>query len=190
MIQLKKETIVAFDPFQVDRYLFVDNCVNNVHLTETQLIHVSIPAEFERFSKMLKMGVPMMAVRQKMLLEGMTVSDCERFIASRKNGAYPPPGPPPPPLGMTSKQAKSLMSTVTNTSGSLPFLADIQNGNFALKRMNDTMTNTVIKKDITKNKVLKGLDTTKMFHVTLDDILSAKANLGKSKHRQLINVQK
>lgn len=179
LVQIKKETIITFDPYQTDRYLFVD--------TQAPSPAITIPLEFERFAKMLKMGVPLMGVRQKMMLEGMTEDDYERFLSSRKQanvpppalprapppGLPPPPPPPPPPMGFKGPPAPKV------SGGALPFLADIKSGNFALKKIDPVAAKNMITK-----KALKGVDTSKMFHVTLEDILAAKANLGKARHKK------
>ena len=118
-----------------------------------------------------------------MLLEGMTDADYNRFAASRRPNASqrppPPPGPPPPPPPPIGNMPKVIKAPAV--AGSLPFLADIMNGNFALKKMDGTKANAA---STMKSKVLKGVDTSKMFHVTLEDILAAKANLGKGKNRK------
>lgn len=155
LLQLKKNVVV----------------VNNDLPMFKEEAHGMSTSVLERFRKMLKMGVPIMAVRQKMTMEGHTEQEIAEVcgLGVRKGGGPPPPpppGPPPPPplrLG--------------GMGGPPPFLKDIASGNFDLKKAAERV---VVPK--AADKVLKFVDRSKMVP-TLQEILDAKAKLGKNKSR-------
>ncbi len=214
LIQIKKQSRLLYDPFcPTNRCLFIDTDEQNGEEdkyatksintpitsqipTTVQEQNAYITENFERFSKMLKMGVPLMAVRQKMLLEGLNEMEIDLFILKqnkqsdkqnvhedksknkpttitptppKRTGGAPPPPPPPPPPPIMIKQTSS------SGGGGLPFLADIKNNNFALKKVDLVSERLTI-----KSKILKNIDTSKMLQISLDDILSAKSRLKKN----------
>jgi hypothetical protein len=151
LLQLKKTTPVI----NVDESLFKD---------ESPVV--------QRFRKMLKMGVPLMCVRQKMMLEGHTeeeISEVCGISSSASPPHIPPPPPPPPPIKRHSPIA---------AMASPAFLKDIASGNFKLKTATATATTTTTN----PNKILRFVDKSKMVP-TLQEILDAKAKLGKNKVR-------
>jgi hypothetical protein len=131
---------------------------------------------FERFSKMLKVGIPVNAVRQKMMLEGFDEVEMSRFL-SRIPVALPktipapptgppppppprPPPPPPPPRPPPPPIASNPMAGV---------LSAIKGGLFKLKKMETPKQQKIS---------LKGVDTSQRVP-SLEEILSAKGKLKK-----------
>jgi hypothetical protein len=155
LVQLRKNQ-TALDPFNYQEYLFADE-----------------EAKDSKYRKMLKMGVPLLAVKQKMLLEGFSEQEVSLFehennaTRMKPNTQAPPPPPPPPPPPCLSTKNNPLQTQP------LAFLADIKNGRFSLKQ-------TIVEpKTIDpKEKVLRFVDKTKKVP-SLDEILQAKARLKK-----------
>lgn len=149
VLQLKKKG-VTIDLFQNQQCLFVEDQQTD---------------KFERFRKMLKMGIPLMGVKQKMMLDGFTNDDIENFSRSTPIGSGPSPSPPPPP----PPPPPALPAPPTP----LAFLADIKNGNFVLKKAEINHQD-----DKRKDKILRLVDTTRLVP-SLDDILEARSRLVK-----------
>jgi hypothetical protein len=145
--------------------------------------------KFDKFTKMLKIGVPMQGVLQKMQLEALPESDIQYFSQLQnklKTGLqpsinisitpslYPNPilPPPPPPLPPPPPPYQPKLSTFINKNkDQLAFLADIKNGQFTLKK-------AIITDNTSKNeKILKYVDKTKHSVPSLEDILNAKSKL-------------
>jgi len=128
--------------------------------------------EFAVYNRMLKMGVPKDAVKQKMRMDGLTEEAVARFCApplssSQPKAPPPPPPPPPPPLFKAATTAAKCATTVDPSA----FLADIKNGNFSLKKATaPTSDNNV------KNRVLRLVDT-RFGAPSLAEILNAKGKL-------------
>jgi len=110
--------------------------------------------ELDVYKRMVKMGVPIAAVKQKMLLAGV----CPTKIASFSGTGIPPPPPLPPP------PPPPMLFSVKQQPPPLAFLNDIKNGSFVLKKTN------------LRDKVLKNVKTNNLVP-TLQDILDAKSKL-------------
>jgi len=166
IVQIKKHCVI--DTYSPNvKCLFIDTDENQISLEK-----------FQRFTKMLKMGVPMMGVIQKMQLEGFEEKDITFFSQSqnkaRPSGSGglippPPPPPPPPPIGFI----KSIP-----VQQPLAFLNDIKNGQFTLKKAVITEKD---KRDVLKEKMMKFVDKSKPAPPTLEDILNAKSRLKSNK---------
>ena len=182
IIQIKKHCII--DPFSPNiKCLFVENEIDNINID----ININKQLEkYERFSKMLKMGVPMMGVIQKMQLEGFEEEDIAQFtqLKNRKIVSInpsphssslplppPPPPPPPPPLSFIGIPKSAPQQP-------LAFLNDIKNGQFTLKK---AVITEVDKKELLKAKLMKFVDKSKPAPPTLEDILNAKSRLKSNK---------
>jgi hypothetical protein len=97
-----------------------------------------------RFLKMLKMGVPIMAVIQKMKLEGVSVAQIDEIqklygkpsaqadplSSTPSSTPPPPPRPPPPPPRPPPPILPGLPLSVSTPA----FLQDIKQGNFKLRK--------------------------------------------------------
>lgn len=124
--------------------------------------------KYEKFTKMLKLGVPIQGVMQKMQLEGFIEVDIKYFLElqnKQKSNMPPPPPPPPPPISFS----KSLLN---KNQEPLAFLANIKNGQFTLKK-----AIIIDKNNIIKDKILKYVDKSKPTPPSLQDILNAKSSL-------------
>lgn len=122
-----------------------------------------------KYEKMLSLGIPEIAVRQKMQLDGVVDSNINSFFTSKNKGSscvpgIPPPPPPPPP-------PPNLFGTPSfKPPGISALFNDIKNGNFALKKAN-------ISED-KRNKILKHVDTDRKVP-SLHEIQNALKNLRK-----------
>lgn len=133
--------------------------------------------KFDKFRKMMKMGVPLQAVQHKMKMEGFTESEIAQFGMVKRP---PPPPPPPPPLFSFHGNNGNAGGLNENKTGGLPFLGDISKGNFQLKSV---VENQKSESERIKQKIMKFVDKTK-FAPSLQDILDAKASLGKRRIRK------
>ena len=128
--------------------------------------------DVEKYNKMLKVGVPLIGVQQKMAMDGVDGSYINSFVQSKgrlqpqPNRIPPPPPPPPPPKigGIAPKNKGMDMNAALN---------DIKNGNFTLKKMEQVKC---FEKDITKSKILRMVDTSRTVP-TLSEITDALKNL-------------
>ena len=117
-----------------------------------------------RYQQMLKVGIPIEAVRHKMRLDGcddFTIDQLKIELLHSQNIMPPPPPPPLPP--------PPLLTTVKTGAGVPPLMAclsDIKSGNFKLKSMQPP----------TKGRVLKYVDVSKKVP-SLAEIQSALKNL-------------
>lgn len=137
-----------------------------------------------RFKKMVSVGIPIDAVKQKMMMEGYSNETICRFFA--KNKAPPPPGPPPPPP--RNLQNSCLPPPPPPPPGRPPpppvmmggamqqIFASIKNGAFSLKKTILSGAHTTEKDGTTKNTILKGVDMSKRVP-TLDEIIMARNKL-------------
>ena len=157
-----------------------------------------VSAELEKYVKMMRMGIPLGAIHQKMMMDGLHNDHIDQFSNLTKkqkpNTSLPPPPPPgpppPPPLGMRMPpppppgpppplgifknvqhlhQRKSVVAPDPSA-----FLADIKNGNFLLKKSQASIE--PIKNIGVINKVLRCVDTSRKVP-SLDEILTARKNL-------------
>jgi hypothetical protein len=148
--------------------------------TDEENHHVMSSDAFERFSKMLKVGIPANAVRQKMTLEGFDESEISRFLCRvpmdqnrvqqttlMKSTPPPPPPrlPPPPPPPPAPLSSANPMAGV---------LSAIKGGLFKLKKA----TTTNASSNGGSKVVLKGVDTSRRVP-SLTEILAAKNKLKK-----------
>lgn len=133
--------------------------------------------KYEKYKKMLKMGIPTLAVAQKMRMDGEDERDILAYLKCSNTGNSglgetkrvappppPPPLPPPPPP----------MKLGAGAGCPPPFLKDIAGGNFKLKsiKVEDTQT------DSRRKRVLGNVN--KNIRVpTLDDIIQARERLKK-----------
>ena len=155
--------------------------------------------EFAMFYKMLKVGIPKEAIKQKMTLQGIE----PRVIDYPENTPYfkvlhyisnphlqfttgnlgsndssiPPPPPPPPPFLPMFGSGMGGMGGSGDTQDNknrLNLLNDISNGNFKLKKA----TATIAVVDV-KDKILSKLNTTGLKVPSLMDIQGALSKLKK-----------
>ena len=117
--------------------------------------------DLTKYQQMLKVGIPMDAIRHKMKLDGIPDEMCLQLKITPPTSTIPPPPPPPPP-------PIKLFSGGGNPMAAL--LADIKGGTFALKKAGDVAVRPK------KEKVLKFVDTSKKVP-SLDEIQSALKNL-------------
>lgn len=106
--------------------------------------------QYEKYTKMKKLGIPPPAIRQKMLMDGLTDDDFKAFEASDK----------PPDKVEKAPQRPS-------------FLNQIMNRDFKLKK---TEAKQEDEKEKIMKKISKYVDTTRNVP-SLDEVLRAKANL-------------
>lgn len=141
------------------------------------------PETVDRFRKMLKVGVPAPAVKEKMRLEGHSNSIIDSFFGTSSHvttnippnvpPAPRPPPPPPhlPPISITNGLAAQRgLAKVCCAMGAV--LDAIKVGGIKLK----TVTATTGTREDIKKDVLKAVDITKRVP-TLDEILSARGTL-------------
>ena len=130
-----------------------------------------------KYAKMLKLGIPNGAIQQKMQLDGFSFDEATRILQmlttpnNHIRSSQPPPPPPllpPPPPPILFGKTKNKLNTQTSASGALPFLKDIQSGNFALKKTSEKQKNKQDSKQDNKG-----------FAPSLQDILSMKQKLKK-----------
>ena len=117
--------------------------------------------DIEKYRKMLKIGVPLCGVKQKMMMDGInneSIEKISRILSSQQTG--PPPPPPPPPRIPFPAKGSGDMSAV---------FGDIRNGNFKLKKFNRNC-------DFQSSKVLKCVDTSRKVP-SLAEIQNALKNL-------------
>jgi hypothetical protein len=155
----------------------------------------------ERFSKMLKVGIPIDAVKQKMTLEGYNEFDISRFFSrsktnthttttqtSGKQGVPPPPpgpppppprigGPPPPPMPPPKPPPPNMLSNAASHASNAmhQIFSTIRSGAFTLKKV---VQEGAKKQEQHNEKALKGVDRTKRVP-TLEEIVNAKGKLKK-----------
>jgi len=122
-----------------------------------------------KYTKMVKIGVPLDAVLQKMLIDQVPEKVRNEFATAKKCGGGKPP-PPPPPLP-PPPPPPMLACSKKNTSGRPEFLNDIERGAFKLKKVQDSGGPTLKKTD-----VLKNVDKSK-FAPSLEEILQKRSQL-------------
>ena len=125
-----------------DTYLFVENCT-----------------DYSKYESMLKVGVPREAVRNKMIMDGLTEDDIDKFDSKPKAAKPAPPPPPPLPLSLKSKHKPVI------DNARVAFLNDIKGSAFALKPVK-------IEK--------KSKNTDNLLVPSLDQILQARSRLKKN----------
>jgi len=153
-LQFKKSVVI--DPFTQVECLFKED---------------EPPArDMTMYRKMMQLGIPRDAVLHKMKMDGLVASDIESFAKPKTTSAPLPPPPPPLPF------QGSLKGTAI---GKPAFLADIQSGNFTLKK-STAKTPTVSSNNPLTSRVLKFADTSKRVP-SLQEILDAKNKLRKAK---------
>jgi hypothetical protein len=132
--------------------------------------------DVEKYRKMLKVGVPLIGVQQKMAMDGVDASFIKTFSLAPGGipprgitpcGIAPPPPPPPPPPPRIG--GGGLAKNIDMTAA----LNDIKNGNFSLKKMEKVKSG---EKDLTKLKILRMVDTSRAVP-TLAEITDALKNL-------------
>lgn len=167
IIQLLKKCEI--DLFSQKKYLFIeeDNEKKNKEKEEENEI------KYLKFSKMFKIGVPIIAIKQKMTLEGFTEDDFNIFsykinINSKISIVHKIPLPPPlPPLLPPPLPPPLPFSSLIKP---LAFLNDIKNKQFTLK-----------KTEKVKDKILLLVDKNKLVP-SLEDIINAKSHLKSTKY--------
>lgn len=135
-----------------------------------------------KYYKMIKLGIPIGAVLSKMRLDGISEEDVNEFqrdeayspskassqlTASHASHAPRAPRAPPLPPPLPSKACflAAPLSTPPPLSGVQPFLAQIKNGDFQLRKTRSL-----------KERIFKYIDTNRLMP-TLDDIVKAKSKL-------------
>lgn len=147
VIQIQKENSACIDPYNQNECMFQGS-----------------NQETSKYDKMLKMGIPLLAVKQKMAMDGVLPMPNLNIKNNNTKLGIPPP-PPPPIFGPPKPSLLNLSSTQP-----LAFLSDIKSGNFALKKA------TTI---VPSKKILKYVDTSKKVP-SLEEILNAKERLRKT----------
>lgn len=130
-----------------------------------------VAEDFSKYDKMLSYGIPLEAVKQKMLLESISLIDIDKFIQRKAKPCISPPQPPPPPPPPTFSNNK-----ISNNKPMLAFIGDIKAGNFKLK---SCVVNEEEKKKTIINKILRNVDQNKYSPPSLEAIIAAKNNLRK-----------
>ena len=130
--------------------------------------------DVEKYKKMLKIGVPLCGLQQKMMMDGVDHTFINRFTEDLKKpppppprlglSTPPPPPPPPPPpaFGFKSKDMSAVFG-------------DIKNGNFSLKKMVKENAET---SSVLSRKILRCVDTSRKVP-SLSEIQDALKNLRK-----------
>lgn len=134
---------------------------------------VSLPCKYEKYKKMLKMGIPLPAVQAKMTLDGLPQNEREEFACSVSASAPAPLSACPAPSPVSTPTGQSILRSP------MSFLGQIASGNFSLKRVSNTVDPEEEKRKQVMNKISKYVDTTRSVP-TLDEIVSARANLRKT----------
>lgn len=151
--------------------------------------HVYEDEYTQTYRKMLKLGIPFDAVKQKMSIDGhppqKVLFYTELLLGKKEKGVtvtqacagsghipLPPPRPPPPPMVMGVSSIMSGLSAAKNA-----VIDAIKAGNFALKKV---VVDEKDEEQKRKNKILKNVDRTR-FAPSLQDILNAKHRLKSSK---------
>lgn len=107
-----------------------------------------------KYERMIRMGVPEAAVKQKMIMDGI--------LPGPSTFTIPPPPPPPPPLAFKSSPSLAMA------------LIDIKSGNFTLKK---AQKHTLLENNVS---IIKRLSSSaKHEPPTLEEILKAKSQLRK-----------
>jgi hypothetical protein len=149
-------------------------------------LHQQCNPSYEKYHKMLRLGIPEIAVRQKMQLDGLSISvidDVLKYLLSQiytqntitpntitpNTPPIPPPPPPPPPL------YKAFNKNIDNSMKMTALFNDINTGNFKLKKAHIVAQNEAQKQ---KNKILKHVDTSRKVP-SLEEIQNALKNLRK-----------
>jgi hypothetical protein len=119
---------------------------------------------YQKYRKMLKLKIPLGAVKSKMLLDGLSNDEILEFEESVNN---------------KSKQEPEIAQPIKAVlpSNPLSFLNEIAKGGFKLRTVNKEDLEEKKKRDI-MNKLSKFVDTSRKVP-TLDDIISAKSRLKK-----------
>jgi hypothetical protein len=133
-------------------------------------IHASIPEtdndDAQKYLRMVKMGIPLLAIQQKMAMDGVNVGTMKQLLPTSRLPPPPPPPrppPPPPPLMLKSAAAASFKSKDPSE-----FLNDIKNGNFKLRQATSTTAAT--------KAILRSVDTSRKVP-SLNEIVAARKNL-------------
>lgn len=191
--------------FQIDYFWITQQCYGFVYILHQIMVNENVHTnhcflfknELERYEKMVKVGVPLPAVIQKMRIENMNTVAIETFQKQyshmqsksimhqhpQHNGKIypppPPPGPPPPPPGPLPPPPppgppppppplQLQYTRLPPPAGKPLFLIDIETKNFKLKRKED---NDRTQKPITSARPKNG------FAPTLDEILNMRSRL-------------
>jgi hypothetical protein len=177
IMQIKKHCVIDTYSSNVKCLFIEDDSPQPIQEVQVE------PNEYGRFLKMLKMGVPMIGVVQKMQLEGYDESDINEFSQMQNNSkvlskspCLPSPPPPPPPPRISSLGTKK--DTQTSQQPTFAFLNDIKNGQFTLKKACIVEKD---KRDALKEKLMKFVDKLKPAPPSLEEILNAKSRLKSSK---------
>lgn len=154
----------------IDKYIYNKHkSYINYHILQVKTFSIDASSiatsdnsyDIDKYKKMLKIGVPLSGVKQKMMMDGLANDVIEKI--AKTFGAPPlPPPPPPPPLpkpGITHKILPTDMSAV---------FGDIKNGNFQLKK--------IAKETPTTSKILRCVDTSRKVP-SLAEIQNALKNL-------------
>jgi len=116
------------------------------------------------YYRMMKMGVPKEAIKQKMQMDGLDMDTISKFAGEIPIRASPSPSPPPPP----PPPPPPMFAPIVTLPDPAAFLADIKSGNFQLRKAKAV--------DTIKTRILKSVDT-RLGVPTLNDILTAKSKL-------------
>lgn len=142
----------------------------------------SLQDRFTAYNKMLKLKIPLNAIKHKMKMDGLTENDFIQWYnevtAGKDNDKKidikeclstetksPAPPPPPPPLPLFN--SKQMLSTTDKCCNMPQFLQDITSGNFKLRKSTSEKI---------KNKILSNVNTSYK-PPSLDDIQNALSRL-------------
>lgn len=165
-----------------------------------------IEFEFEKYKKMMSLGIPLQAVKHKMMMDGVDKSVIDAFPPPRQQtlgsplplprprppppppvqvglSPRPPPPPPPPPLPPPPPPSFGVLKPAGNAMSAV--FNDISSGNFKLKKSNNNTCNTPstfeTKSDENTNKLQAkpkgGISMMGMKVPTLNDIQNALKKL-------------
>jgi hypothetical protein len=185
-------------PIEIPTYLnYQELFYKNNHIDAIHQENI-IPEEYQKYFKMIKMGIPKEAVVQKIQLAGLDPSILNNKnnlnSINNLNGLYPPPPPPlpsnsifdintlpPPPNYILNDINKnnSIQSNNKTTTVNNALMNQISSGNFKLKKITD--------KDRQSNK--SDLDKVKKKDIrvpSLDEILLKLKSLRRTKSKESV----
>lgn len=159
--------------------------INKFHKDEKMSILVGQVPEYTMYFKMMKLGIPKDAVKQKMTLLGIDARVLDypehapyasvlHYISNphlvyKASSSTPPPPPPPPPL--ISSFLPGLASNDANTAARAGLLNAINAGGFKLKKVDTSQDK--------KDKILANTNPAGLKVPSLMDIQGALARLKK-----------
>jgi hypothetical protein len=138
-------------------------------LSEPSFVAEEDDLDREKYSKMIRMKIPVNAVRNRMKLDGHADAVIDAFLSSSVSRTISPTLPVTLPPSPPTENQKTPM---------LGFLSQIKSRDFKLKKRTDDDIGEVEKKVLTEQKLSKiAIDKHRQIAPSLDDILLAKERL-------------